>query len=854
MLDRRIALMGFASFVALTAATPAVAQDPDEAVLEEIIVTVQKREQSIQDVPAAITAVSGDQLERLGIEEMSDLAAFVPGLEIQNQSPNNPGFVIRGVTSDSLEATNEPRVSVFQDGVSISRATGSYVELFDLRRVEVAKGPQSTLFGRGALIGAVNLIQNRADLTGFEGMARVSGGDLGYFMAEGFANVPLSDTFGVRLAGRVRQRDGYVDNVLGGEDFNSIDTAAIRLLARWRPTDRLTADVIFNWQQDTPSATAFKSINFLPNDPITGVILAGQGASEGAALAVPAGFQRGLGTNREVWGYTGLVEYDISDTLSLSSITAYRRFEAIEVGDSDGISPNILAFQRSTDGDQWSQELRLAYDDGGAISWFVGANYFREEGVDQSLVSFDERYALGVLTGQLNAAAAGSGLPSNVPAPDAFFSNSAFTGALVQGLVAALSNGNVILPGPVAQGIAANLSSQHLEQGTNGASLTAWDLFGDVTFRPTDRLELGAGIRYTSDEKDTSFDSSVLAGRSVLGGLVGVSPLAASGDPAAIAQVNALLTALAAPGARTIPPSLLYPVPLFGLTFQPTANNGDVVTQSLADEGFTWRLTALFRATDDLNLFANYARGRRPEVLSVGAPAQPFAAPRFNVVEAETVDSFEVGAKWTAPTTGLMLDGAVFYFAYDNFQTVEQVGTQFITTNAGEATAYGFEGQVTWSPTSMVDVYGTYAYNNAQFDSGAYEGNRFRLSPEHSASIGASFRFAVAGGELDFRPTYTWQSEIFFDDNNDRADLQLPPRVFVADTAVDEIQEGYGLLNLRLSYSRDDAPWSIEVFADNVLDEEYIIDAGNTGDALGLPTYIAGPPATYGVTLTVRSW
>ena len=167
---RTTLLMSAASGLALAAgllcANAALAADAAPAVtpaddpVEELVVTAQKREQKTLDVPIALTAYSGSMLDKLGVQEFDKLSAFVPGFLVQNQSPNNPGFVMRGITSDSGDATTEPRVSVFQDGVSISKSRGSYIELFDLQRIEVAKGPQSTLFGRGALIGAVNVIQN----------------------------------------------------------------------------------------------------------------------------------------------------------------------------------------------------------------------------------------------------------------------------------------------------------------------------------------------------------------------------------------------------------------------------------------------------------------------------------------------------------------------------------------------------------------------------------------------------------------------------------------------------------------------------------------------------------------------
>ncbi len=147
-----------------------------------------------------LSVLTGEQLDRFGIQEFDELSRFVPGFEVQNQSPNNPGFVMRGITSDSGAATNEPRVSVFQDGVSISKSRGSYVELFDLERVEIAKGPQSTLYGRGALIGAVNLIQSKAKLGRLEAAGTASFGNFNAWLGEAMVNVPLGENVAIRLA------------------------------------------------------------------------------------------------------------------------------------------------------------------------------------------------------------------------------------------------------------------------------------------------------------------------------------------------------------------------------------------------------------------------------------------------------------------------------------------------------------------------------------------------------------------------------------------------------------------------------------------------------------------------------
>src|SRR6476661_5824348 len=220
-----------------------VAQDQSQAA---IIVTAQLREQRQIDVPFALSAYTGRQLEQLGVQEFEDLARFTPGLQVQNQSPNNPAINIRGITSDSGDAFFEPRISIYQDGVSISKPAGAYVELFDIERVEVSKGPQSTLYGRGALIGAINIVQAKPDLDSTFGMVRGAYGNYNYWLGEAMLNAPVSPTLGVRISGRYKHRDGYVENLLGGNDFQSVETGAIRGAIRFKPSNRVTADLIAN--------------------------------------------------------------------------------------------------------------------------------------------------------------------------------------------------------------------------------------------------------------------------------------------------------------------------------------------------------------------------------------------------------------------------------------------------------------------------------------------------------------------------------------------------------------------------------------------------------------------------------
>ena len=371
-------------------------------------------------------------------------------------------------------------------------------------------------------------------------------------------------------------------------------------------------------------------------------------------------------------------------------------------------------------------------------------------------------------------------------------------------------------------------------------------MFADVTLRVTDRIELAGGIRYTRDDKRSGFTAAVLNGRSILGGFIG-----ALGQPAATR--TALLGALAVPGAATIPPSAAYPVPLFGLGAQPTAGNGQTQSADLDNDGFSWRATARYKPSDVASLYATYARGRRPSILAPSAPAAPFGAVRFATLPEETVDSFEIGAKTATMDRRLFVDGSIFYYKYRNFQTTEQQGTVFVTTNAGKAKSYGFEGQARWLPTDEVTLFATYAHNHSRFQSGIREGNRFRLSPAHAASAGAILGVPLGGdaGRITLTPSVTFQSRIYFDDDNDLPALQQPPRALVADNVQDETQAAYALVNARVGYQAA-AGWQLEAFVENAFNTHYVNDAGNTGDGIGLPTFIAGNPRFYGVAATFR--
>ena len=765
-----------ASLLALTLAGQAFAADaPASTEVQEVVVTAQKREQSVLDVPIALTAYSGETLEALGLSEFEELGQFVPGFDVQNQSPNNPGFVMRGITSDSGEATTEPRVSVYQDGVSISKSRGSYVELFDLERVEIAKGPQSTLYGRGALIGAVNIIQAKARHEAGASL-KIEGGDNGYALIEGVVNVPISDALAVRVAARSKKRDGYVENLLGGEDFNSTDTQAVRVAIAYDPGDRFKLDVLYNYQQDKPSGTSFKSLTYAPTDPTTGRVIGDLGRNSGAALSSVDGFENGqeLGLNRRLWSLTALASYKLNDAFTLNSTSAYRYFTGEEVFDPDGFSLPMLTFAEDAQGKSASQEFRLNYDAGGRITAFGGASWFWEDGSQRVPMLINEKIAGLFLSGAL-------------PRP----------GGLSLPVI------NAVAP--------AALPSARREEYTNYGETNSYDVFGDVTFKATDRLELTAGARYTYDDKTSGYGATMSSPSIII---------------------------LSQTGTQR------------GLIVQPTLN-GQAQYQDFTDNGVTYRLVARYKAADNTSLYGSVSTGRRPKVLA-GSNGTPGAAATFREVAAEEVTSYEAGAKTALLDRRLTLEGAIYRYDYENFQTSQRDSNgQTIPLNAGEAKATGFEGQANFQATKNLLVFATYGYSHARFGNGLFDGNHFRLSPDHQASIGVKASVDTGVGRFTLIPTYTWQSEMFFDNNNDIAALQTTTGV-IKDTVQDEKQKAYGLLNLRLTWQPENSPLTFGAFATNVLEQKYIKDAGNTGDAFGIPTFIAGEPRFVGVSVSIK--
>ncbi len=782
--------------LATTCSTAALAQADTQTELQagtdndEILVTAQKREQRIADVPVTVTAVTGAKMASIGVNSLSEVAAYIPGLQIQEQSANNPGFVIRGITSDNGSSQQGARVTLYYNGIDISRSRGAYQDLYDLERIEVVKGPQATLFGTAAAVGAISLVSAKPE-PGVSGAINGTYGNFNRTQVSGFLNAG-NDVLAGRIAFAYKYRDGYVRNIAGDanvpnqnqggvdqDDLNGQDQRGIRGSLRYRPSDSITADLVLTYDGQRNPGTAFKSRAHAPTGGQTGDY--GYAELSGSPYSAAVLGARKLGLDRNVYDANLTITADLSPGITFTTVNGYRRFDALEVFDADGGPAAYLEFAEDAKGDQWSHESRFAFE-GPKYRASVGWNAFFENGFQRVPFATEEgtylSCSVAAAYAPIRAALNGAGIPTGTGcvAPNGTVPATRATAALTGGRATAIP---------------------YAAEFTNYGRNNTYSVFADATYIPVPALELTAGARILIEDRQSGYSS---------------------------VQPNSVI--LAALGIRS---SLLG-----------TANtNGN---KFVAEKSFTAilpRFNALLKLNDDVNLYGTISKGRRSPVVQLTAQSTPFGVgPNLQNVPEENVWNYEGGIKGrVGPFTGA---ASVFYQVYDGFQvSVTQPNGSALTQSAGSAKNIGVELEGNLKLADYLSVFGAFAYIDggiADKPIGSFAGNKFRLQPSTSASAGAMLRVPVGSASLYATPSVTYRSKVFF---------ELPNNDAIS-------QGGYTLVNLRAGVAFAQGRYSVGGFARNVTNKRYLIDAGNTGGGFGIPTYIAGEPRFYGVELGAK--
>ena len=371
---------GILGIVAATLVTPVVAQN-EPSFLEEIVVTSTKRQSTLQEIPVAVSVIQGADIKESQILDIKDLQFLVPSLRItQLQSSGNTNFIIRGFGNGANNAGIEPSVGVFIDGVYRSRSAAALNDLPNLERIEVLRGPQSTLFGKNASAGVISVVTAKPNLDAVEGSASLTVGDYSQVIVKADVNGPLSETAGFSLSGSFNQRDGYYDNLAGGDPLGELNRYGVRGQLYFVPSDELEVRIIADYS-DLDEACC--GVANLQNGPTGGAIVAIGGNLVPNAPFAYQGYYDFTPTNQfESSGISAQFDYDINDAVTLTSITSFRNLARLENGDVDFTSAPLLDPDTGTrtdvDIDTITQEFRLA----GATettSWIVGAYIFDED-------------------------------------------------------------------------------------------------------------------------------------------------------------------------------------------------------------------------------------------------------------------------------------------------------------------------------------------------------------------------------------------------------------------------------------------------------------------------------------------
>ena len=351
------------------------ASESGQLMLDELVITARKREESLQDVPIAVTGIGGDQLRDEQITDLSEIALQVPSFTFQSQNSMESEMFIRGVGSVRLNgATADPSIGTFLNEVYVGRRGSATPPIFDLSRVEVLRGPQGTLFGKNIVGGAINLI-TAAPQDEFDAGGSVSIGNYSSVLAEGFVTGPVTDTVSARLALFRETHDGYAKNIVTGQDLEDKDSTAGRLSLNWDASDTVFVSVVADYSQDRAGGPSRHAVDD-PKTPGFGFIT--PNIPEDPRVNVSPYDQY---ADRDTAGLTGRVEWDIGE-MSLVYLAAYR------YGQGDGrwtqagaASPPSITDSTLTQHELYqgvTQELRLASSQDNAFRWVAGLYYLDE--------------------------------------------------------------------------------------------------------------------------------------------------------------------------------------------------------------------------------------------------------------------------------------------------------------------------------------------------------------------------------------------------------------------------------------------------------------------------------------------
>ncbi len=472
---QRSAVASAVSAALLATSLPVQSQE-----VEEIIVTATKREETLQEVPLAITALTGEFTESVNLDDVKDLISFTPGITGNSQDSFIDAVSIRGVRTQDFGVGGDPSAAIFKNELYEGRNGSAVTSMYDIDRAEVLRGPQGFLFGRNSIGGAISVHTRKADIDGgYSGYVDVDAGERGRLTVEGAINMPMSDSFAMRFAGYHSQEDGFVYNFASDSDLIEHDKQGVR----WSTTfekNQLAINTWVEYETREQSGSVYRAVTQGDYwDNLVGIF--GDGIT-------PAGGERdsdsdqslGDNDNSDILTVGVRIDYD-TDAFTFSSITGYKDHDFFYTEDYDGTPLNINNYQQDQAGDYFQQEFRLVSNNDGPLSWYAGASFYKEE-IDT--------------------------LFTNSGAEDNFcnyYGNYYFPDAGITDCASYYDYYNSYYGYPLYPW-EASPDGLLTEPGRVIGEYTGWAAYLDLTYAFTDNFDVSFGVRYTDDKKDFSIN------------------------------------------------------------------------------------------------------------------------------------------------------------------------------------------------------------------------------------------------------------------------------------------------------------------------------------------------------------
>jgi len=846
-------------------AQPAADFPEDDAAGNEIIVTATKREQTLQDVPVAVSVTTAQTIERAQIRDIKDLGSVVPSLRVgDRQSSANATFYIRGFGNGANNLGIEPSVGVFIDGVYRSRTASTISDLPDVQRVEVLRGPQSTLFGKNASAGVISVVTREPEFQ-FGGNVELSYGNYDAVVAKARITGPISDSFALSLAGGVNKRRGYIQDGGTGNQTNERDRWFVRGQALFKPGNGLKIKVIGDYGLIDENCCGVVNLLAAPSTLVLLSPAIGGKVNPGNNPFGDVVYNNLDSTNHiENWGVSGHIDYQLGP-IALTSITSYRRTNSLTNQDSDFTSADLL--QRNFQDARirtFTQEFRANANFLDKVNILLGAFYFNENIDQANEIQWGTQartYANLLVQGT-------SGGALSLPLLESTF-----------GQLDALAAMNPLLAGryinqffKAGQGLDERYSLKN----------NAISIFGQVDFKVTDRLTVTGGISFTHDSKRftanvDSFDSfagvdfdapqyalfrnQLLYNGALANGLTPAQALAyanANQNNPAANPLNALKAF------QYFPPFLNVPNAI---------ENGKT-----SDNNVSYTARLAYDVSDQLNVYASVATGFKASSINLTRDSRPtpadlqlinaaglgvanlIARSRSAGPEKSTVYELGIKGNWGIATANV----AVFKQIIKGFQSNVFSGTGFFLTNADKQSVFGgeFEGSVKPAPGLTLGLSLTYldpkydVFTNSSF--GDASGVTPADVPPWSGTISADYEHHLANDDrLILHADFHFESETQVVEGLPGYLTRLPngsinpasiPGALAAATPYTRTVED---LNASLTYAMRNG-FEVSVWGRNLLDDRYLsLIFDSPAQTNSISGYI-NQPRTYGVSARYR--